>query len=57
MLSLTEWIIKNKRKRKRDERPISQSHREVGTKNQQGETDRGDQEIESEGIFVFTEPR
>ena len=57
MLSLTEWITKTKRKKKRDERSISQSNREVGTEDHQGQTNRSDQEIESKGIFVFTEPR
>ena len=57
MLSFTEWIIKNKRKKKRDERSTSQGNREIGIENKQGKTDRGDQEIESKGVYVFTEPR
>lgn len=56
MLNFKEWLIKNKRKKK-DERSTSQSNREIGAENKQGQTDRGDQEIESEGIYVFTEPR
>lgn len=56
MLSFKEWLIKNKRKKK-DERSNSQSNREIGAEDKQGQTDRGDQEIESKGVFVFTEPR
>jgi len=56
MLSFKEWLIKNKRKKK-DERSTSQSNREIGAENNKGQTNRGDQEIGAEGIFVFTEPR
>ena len=56
MLTFNEWLIKTKRKKK-NERPASQSNREIGAENKQGQADRGDQEIESEGIFVFTEPK
>ena len=55
MLSFTEWLNKIKRKKK-DERSTSQSNREIGTENKQGQTDRDDQEIGAEGVFVFTEP-
>ena len=56
MLSFTEWLNKIKRKKK-DERSTSQSNREIGTENKQGQADRGDQEIGTEGVFIFTEPR
>ena len=55
MLNFKEWLIKNKRKKK-DERSTSQSNGEIGAENKQRQADRGDQEIESEGIYVFTEP-
>ena len=55
MLTFNEWLIKTKRKKK-NERPTSQSNREIGVENKQGQTDRSDQEIETKGVFVFTEP-
>ena len=55
MLSFTKWLNKIKRKKK-DERSTSQGNREIGTENKQGQTDRDDQEIGTEGVFVFTEP-
>lgn len=57
MLSFTEWITKTKRKKVKNERSINQSYREIGVENHQGEADRSTQEIESKGVFVFTEPR
>jgi hypothetical protein len=58
MLSFKEWLLtqEKKKKDKKNERSTSQSNREIGNENKQGQTDRSDQEIESKGVFVFTEP-
>jgi len=55
MLNFQEWINKNKRKKK-DERPVSQSNNQIGVKDHEREVDRGDKEIESNNVFIFTKP-
>ncbi len=55
MLKFQEWIYKIKRKKK-DERPDCKSNNEIGVKDNEREVDRGDKEIESNNVFVFTEP-
>ena len=59
MLSFKEWLLtqEKKKKDKKNERSTSQSNREIGNENKQGQADRSDQEIKSKGVFVFTEPR
>ena len=56
MLTFNEWLIKTKRKKK-NERPASQSNREIGAENKQGQADRLNQEIELERVSYFPEPK
>ena len=59
MLSFKEWVKFNRKGKKKElghESTVSQSHREGGNKNQQGEADRGNQAVAPEGVFVFGEP-
>ena len=59
MLSFKEWVEFNRRKKNKEsgnEPAVSQSHREGGNKNQQGEADRGNQAVAPERVFVFREP-
>ena len=55
ILKFQEWIYKIKRKKK-DERTVSQSNNEIGVKNNEREVDRGNKEIEPNNVFVFTGP-
>ena len=45
MLAFTEWVLRAKRKKKKDEQRSSQTHREIGHVNQQGETARGNPQV------------
>ena len=59
MLSFIEFIkeIKtNKREKTNGRKYTRQGSGESGHVDNQRKADRGDQEIESEGIYVFTEP-
>ena len=59
MLSFKEWVEFNRKKNNKESRnepAVSQSHREGRNENQQGEADRGNQEVAPEGVCVFREP-
>ena len=59
MLSFKEWVKFNRKGKKKElghESTVSQSHREGGNKNQQGEADRSNQAVAPERVFVFREP-
>lgn len=61
MLSFLEWsnektFSKWKKKGKKNEQSASQGSTEVGNVNQQGQTDRNDQEVQSTVVYYFPEP-
>jgi hypothetical protein len=53
MLAFREWVLKTKRKKKKDEQRSNQTHGESGNINQQGEVARGDSQVAQQTIHVF----
>jgi hypothetical protein len=56
MLAFSEWVLRAKRKRKKDEQRSNQTHGEGGNLNQQGEVARSDTQIAQQTIHVFAVP-
>jgi hypothetical protein len=56
MLKLKEWMRIRKKKEKKNEQRSSQTHREVGHVNQQGETARGNPQVAQQTVHVFAVP-
>lgn len=56
MLAFTEWVLRAKRKKKKDEQRSSETHREVGNLNQQGEVARGNPQVAQQTVHVFAVP-
>lgn len=56
MLSLSEWIIRNQRKKNKNERSISQGNREIGAEDNEGKATGDDSSESTEGVFFFPEP-
>ena len=56
MLAFSEWVLRTKRKKKKDEQRSNQTHGESGNLNQQGEVARGDSQIAQQTIHVFAVP-
>jgi hypothetical protein len=57
MLTFTEWVLKAKRKKKKDEQRSNQTHGENGNLNQQGEVAGGNQTQSTKTVFVFPVPQ
>ena len=53
MLAFSEWVLRTKRKKKKDEPRSNQTHGESGNLNQQGEVARGDSQVAQQTIHVF----
>jgi hypothetical protein len=53
MLAFSEWVLRAKRKKKKDEQRSNQTHGENGHLNQQGEAVGGNQTQSSKAIFIF----
>ena len=53
MLAFSEWILRAKRKKKKDEQRSNQTHGEGGNLNQQGEVARSDSQIAQQTIHLF----
>jgi len=56
MLAFSEWVLRTKRKKKKDEQRSNQTHGESGNLNQQGEVARGDTQVAQQTIHVFAVP-
>jgi triphosphoribosyl-dephospho-CoA synthetase len=56
MLAFTEWVLRAKRKKKKDEQRSSETHREVGNLNQQGQAARGNPQVAQQTVHVFAVP-
>jgi len=56
MLAFSEWVLRTKRKKKKDESRSNQTHGESGNLNQQGEVARGDTQVAQQTIHVFAVP-
>ena len=56
MLAFTEWVLRAKRKKKKDEQRSSQTHGESGNLNQQGEVARGNPQVAQQTVHVFAVP-
>ncbi len=58
MMSFTEWVKSEKRKKKgkKNEQRSSQTHGESGNFNQQGQTAGGNPQIPQQTIHVFAVP-
>jgi hypothetical protein len=56
MLAFSEWVLRTKRKKKKDEQRSNQTHGEGGNLNQQGEVVRSDSQIAQQTIHVFAVP-
>jgi hypothetical protein len=53
MLAFSEWVLRTKRKKKKDEQRSNQTHGESGNLNQQGEVAGGDSQVAQQTIHVF----
>ena len=53
MLAFSEWVLRAKRRKKKDESRSNQTHGEGGNLNQQGEVARGDSQVAQQTIHVF----
>ena len=53
MLSFSEWVLRAKRKKKKDESRSNQTHGEGGNLNQQGEVARSDSQVAQQTVHVF----
>ena len=56
MLAFTEWVLRVKRKKKKDEQRSSETHGESGHVNQQGEVARGNPQVAQQTVHVFAVP-
>jgi hypothetical protein len=56
MLAFSEWVLRVKRKNKKDEQRSNQTHSEIGHVNQQGEVAGSDTQIAQQTIHVFAVP-
>jgi len=56
MLAFTEWVLRAKRKKKKDEQRSNQTHGESGNLNQQGEVAGSDTQVTQQTIHVFAVP-
>jgi hypothetical protein len=56
MLAFSEWVLRAKRKKKKDEQRSSETYRESGNINHQGEVAGGHQTQPSKAIFIFPVP-
>jgi hypothetical protein len=56
MLAFTEWVLRAKRKKKKDEQRSSQTHGESGHVHQQGEALRGNPQVAKQTVHVFAVP-
>ena len=56
MLAFNEWVLRAKRKKKKDEQRSNQTHGEGGNLNQQGEVAGGDSQVAQQTIHVFAVP-
>jgi len=56
MLAFSEWVLRIKRKKKKDEQRSNQTHGESGNLNQQGEVAGSDTQIAQQTIHVFAVP-
>ena len=53
MLAFTEWVLRAKRKKKKDEQRSSQTHGESGNVHQQGEALRGHPQVAKQTVHLF----
>jgi hypothetical protein len=53
MLAFKEWVLRAKRKKKKDEQRSSETHREIGNLNQQGQTARGNPQVAKQTVHLF----
>ena len=56
MLAFSEWILRAKRKKKKDEQRSNQTHGESGNLNQQGEVAGSDSQVAQQTIHLFAVP-
>ena len=56
MLAFTEWVLRAKRRKKKDEQRSNQTHGESGNLNQQGEVAGSDTQVAQQTIHVFAVP-
>jgi hypothetical protein len=56
MLAFSEWVLRAKRKRKKDEQRSNQTHGEVGNVNQQREVAGSDSQVAQQTVHVFAVP-
>jgi hypothetical protein len=56
MLAFTEWVLRAKRKRKKDEQRSNQTHGESGNLDQQGEVAGSNPQVAQQTIHVFAVP-
>ena len=56
MMAFTEWVLRAKRKRKKDEQRSNQTHGESGNLNQQGEVAGSDSQVAQQTVHVFAVP-
>jgi len=56
MLAFSEWVLRAKRKRKKDEQRSNQTNGESGNLNQQGEVAGSNPQIAQQTIHVFAVP-
>lgn len=56
MLAFSEWVLKAKRKKKKDEQRSSETHGESGNFNQQGQAARGNPQVAQQTVHVFAVP-
>jgi len=56
MLAFSEWVLRAKRRKKKDEQRSNQTNSEIGHFNQQGEVARSDTQVAQQTIHVFAVP-
>jgi hypothetical protein len=56
MLAFTEWVLRAKRKKKKDECRSCETYREIGHVNQQREVAGGNPQVAQQTVHVFAVP-
>jgi hypothetical protein len=56
MLAFSEWVLRAKRKKKKDEQRSNQTHGEGGNFHQQGQASRGNPQVAQQTVHVFAVP-
>jgi len=56
MLAFTEWVLRAKRKKKKDEQRSSETYGESGNINHQGEVTGSHQTQPTKTVFIFPVP-